>query len=53
MAALVEVIDETMTIEDGDNNDLNDPSGKLEETASDGTIWKTLFPPFAKRTVWT
>jgi len=53
MAALVKVIDETMPILDGDNNDLNDPSGRLQETASDGTVWTTIYPPFAKRTVWT
>ncbi len=53
MAALVKVIDETLQIEDGQNFNVPDPFGKLQETMSDGTVWTEIFPPFVKRTVWT
>ncbi len=53
MAAIVKVVDETLEIRDGDNFDVEDPSGKLVETMSDGTVWTKVFPPFTRRTQWT
>ena len=50
---LAKIVSETLQLQDGDNNNLFDPAGKLTETMSDGTIWTTVFPPFTKRTKWT
>lgn len=52
-AANIKVVNDYLGVQDGDNNDLDDPSGFLDETMTDGTIWRTLYPPFTKRTQWT
>ena len=49
----IKVVNDIQETQDGDNNDLNDPSGFMQETQSDGTIWTTIYPPFIKRTQWT
>jgi hypothetical protein len=49
---LAKVASETLQLEDGGAANVWDPAGKITETMSDGTVWTTIFPPFAKRTRW-
>lgn len=50
---LTKVLDEDLELNDGGGENVWDPDGFLEETMSDGTVWKTKYPPFIKRTRWT
>ncbi len=53
LMGLLKIINEILGIQDGDNNDVWDPAGKITETMSDGTVWTGIFPPFTKRTRWS
>lgn len=52
-STLIRSVTDKLDLQDGDNFDVEDPSGEIVETQSDGTVWTKKFPPFTRRTKWT